>query len=290
LIIIILIILYNFYKNRKPKNIRYIGWIASALIFLIFVFINSFFLYQGIRFSFFTGPLVFIALLALFHLVTGRIMLRNQLRIEKLELREKLSRDLHDDLASTLGSISIYAGTLNRMNDSPSPETKKLSQKISSLTQSALQSISEIIWMTSPRNDTLQSLISKTTNYMMEMLTDNHISFYPEISIPEEQIILDDKIRNNTFLILKEALNNAIRHSGADKVYFTAKIEGNICIISLKDNGHGLPITNIQNLPGNGLLNMKNRAEESGIRFSLNSSPFTVHPSPGVEIILQFKI
>jgi signal transduction histidine kinase len=244
------------------------------------------------NFGFFTGPLVFIVLLALFHLVTGRMLLRNQIRREKLELREKLSRDLHDDLASTLGSISIYAGTLNRkMASSPSDDVK-LSQKISNLTQSALQSISEIIWMTSPRNDTLQSLISKTTNYMMEMLTDNQISFYPEISIPEEQIILDEKIRNNTFLILKEALNNTIRHSGADSVWFSAGLSDNLCRITLKDNGKGFNENERSGKEGNGLINMRTRAVESGISYCLLSSVFCLLPSEktGVEIILEFKI
>jgi signal transduction histidine kinase len=217
-------------------------------------------------------------------------LLRRLAQKEKLDLREKLSRDLHDDLASTLGSISIYAETLKGMNEPSKSDFEKLSVKIAGLTQSALQSISDIIWMTSPRNDSLQSLISKTSNYMLEILTDNKINFLAEINIPDDPIILKENIRNDAFLILKEALNNTIRHSGADKVCFTAKVRDEFCTISLKDNGHGIAQTNIKDLHGNGLLNMKKRAEESGISFSLHSSPLTLHPSQGVEIILQFKI
>jgi len=305
-IIIILLVIYNFSQKHRSGHINLVNLTASAVIFMVFIFINSIFLYQGLNMAFFTGPLVFAGLLALFHLIYGRMLYRTQVRREKLELREKLSRDLHDDLASTLGSISIYAGTLNRMNEMPSPETKKLSQKISSLTQSALQSISEIIWMTSPRNDTLQSLISKTSNYMLELLTDNKIGFVPDIDIPDQPVVLSEKVRNDTFLILKEALNNAIRHSGADTIFFSAKVRQKVCTISLKDNGHGFLNDSMKDLHGNGLLNMKKRAEESGISFSLHSSPLTLHSSPltlhsspltlhdhqasGVEIILEFKI
>lgn len=292
LIVIIILLLYNVFQHKKARIIQLIRWIASILIFLIFIFINSVFLYQGLNFSFFTGPLVFIGLLALFHLVTIRMLLRNQIRTEKQELREKLSRDLHDDLASTLGSISIYAGTLNRMSDNSSPETKKLSLKISSLTRSALQSISEVIWMTSPRNDTLQSLISKTSSYMLELLTDNKIGFVPEIDIPDQPVILPEKVRNDTFLILKEALNNSIRHSGADTIFFSAKVRQKVCTISLKDNGHGFLDDSKKDFHGNGLLNMRKRAEESGIVFSQRSAVGgrqSVEGS-GVEIILEFKI
>ena len=109
-------------------------------------------------------------------------------------MREKLSRDLHDDLASTLGSISIYAETLKGMDEPSQSDFKKLSVKIAGLTQSALQSISDIIWMTSPRNDSLQSLISKTSNYMLEILTDNHINFTSAIEIPDDPVILKEKI------------------------------------------------------------------------------------------------
>jgi signal transduction histidine kinase len=213
------------------------------------------------------------------------MMLRSQLRTEKLELREKLSRDLHDDLASTLGSISIYAGTLNRILEPASSDHKKLTQKITSLTQSALQSISEIIWMTSPRNDTLQSLISKTSNYMLELLTDNRIRFVPDVNIPDEAAVLPDKVRNDTFLILKEGLHNVIRHSGADTVRFVVRTSAARCYITLKDNGVGMPDSKNRQISGNGLTNMKKRAEESGVSFRIHSSP-----GNGVEILLEFQI
>ncbi len=285
LLIIILLLAYNRIQYKKLKKFGFIRWIASLSIFLIFVIVNSFFLYEGLRFSFFTGPLVFVGLLALFHLVTIRMMLRSQLRTEKLELREKLSRDLHDDLASTLGSISIYAGTLNRILEPASSDHKKLTQKITSLTQSALQSISEIIWMTSPRNDTLQSLISKTSNYMLELLTDNRIRFVPDVNIPDEAAVLPDKVRNDTFLILKEGLHNVIRHSGADTVRFVVRTSAARCYITLKDNGVGMPYGKNSQISGNGLMNMKKRAEESGVSFRIHSSP-----GNGVEILLEFQI
>jgi len=311
ILIILLLIFYNLKLHRSTRNIALFRWLVSGFIFIVFVFVNHFFLFEWPSALFFIAPLIALGFLALLDLFIGRILLRRLAQKEKLDLREKLSRDLHDDLASTLGSISIYADTLKSMDEPSQSDFQKLSVKIAGLTQSALQSISDIIWMTSPRNDSLQSLISKSGNYMQEILTDNKLEFSQLIEIPEEPIILNEKIRNNTFLILKEALNNTIRHSGADSVCFTAKVRDEICTISLKDNGHGFLNDNNKDLRGNGLLNMKKRAEESGISFSLHSSPLTLHSSPltlhsspfplhsspltlhssqGVEIILQFKI
>ena len=87
-----------------------------------------------------------------------------------------LPRDLHEPLASTPGSVSIYAGTLKKMDGTSSADFRKLSSKIALLTQTALHS---------------------------------------GIRIPDDPVILTEGIRNNLFLNLKEATNNIIRHAGA---------------------------------------------------------------------------
>lgn len=286
-LIILLLVYYNLQMRKSTRNISLFRWLASGFIFIVFVFVNQFFLFQWLSVSFFIAPLIALGFLALLHLFIGRILLRRLAQEEKLDLREKLSRDLHDDLASTLGSISIYAETLKGMKEPSQSDFKKLSVKIAGLTQSALHSISDIIWMTSPRNDSLQSLISKTSNYMLEILTDNNINFVAAIDIPDNPVILKEKIRNDAFLILKEGLHNIIRHSGAGSVEFRAELNENICKISLKDNGVGIADSGQvkKGSHGNGLVNMRRRAQESGIDFNIISGE-----GEGTEIVLHFKI
>ncbi len=266
-LIILLLVFYNLQLRKSTRNIALFRWLASGFIFIVFVFVNQFFLFQWPSVSFFIAPLIALGLLALLDLFIGRILLRRLAQKEKLDLREKLSRDLHDDLASTLGSISIYAETLKAMEEPSQSDFKKLPVKIAGLTQTALQSISDIIWMTSPRNDSLQSLISKTSNYMLEILTDNKINFIAAIEIPDDPVILKEKIRNDAFLILKEGLHNIIRHAGAGTVEFTATLRENNCSIYLKDDGVGIHDSSQvkKGSHGNGLINMRRRAQESGI-------------------------
>lgn len=221
------------------------------------------------------------------HFVRKSFILRRRAEKEKTELREKISRDLHDDLASTLGSISIYAGTLQGMKEARETGIAVLASKITELSQSALQSITDIIWMTSPRNDSLQNLLSKTGAMMFDVLTDNGIRYAEQVELPRQQIIISDKLRHDTFLILKEALNNIIRHAKATQVTFRADCEGKICTLHLSDNGKGFPL---QELPasgsgGNGLVNMRRRAQESGIDLRIES---TVESGSRVE--LSFRI
>ncbi|MBK6963015.1 MAG: VCBS repeat-containing protein [Bacteroidales bacterium] len=287
ILITLLLVIYNFQSRRSTRKIALIRWMAGGSIFIIFIFVNQIFLFQWFSASFFVAPLIVIGFLALLHLYIGRILLRRLAQKEKLDLREKLSRDLHDDLASTLGSISIYAETLKGMNEISQPEIKKLPVKIAELTQTALQSISDIIWMTSPRNDSLQSLISKSSNYMLELLADNKINFRSNIEIPEMPIQLKENIRNDAFLILKEALHNIIRHAEAANVEFFAEVNENICTIKLKDDGIGMADSGQvkKGSYGNGLVNMRRRAQEAGIEFEIHS-----REGEGTEIAMKFRI
>ncbi len=289
---VLIILLLIFYNLRQPYSIRTISvfrWLSAGFIFVVFIFVNQFYLYQWFSLLFLIAPLVVIGLLAILHLFIDRILLKRLALKEKIELREKLSRDLHDDLASTLGSISIYAETLKGLIG-PSQvraDSNKLPVKIAALTHEALQSISDIIWMTSPRNDSLQSLISKSSNYMLEILTDNKIKFHSSIEIPDDPVILQEKIRNDVFLILKEGLHNTIRHAGAGNVEFSAGVKENLCCICLKDDGIGMDGSKqvTKGSHGNGLPNMRRRALESGIEFDIHFVK-----GAGTEIVLQFKI
>ena len=226
-------------------------------------------------------------LLIIMRLLTERMKNSRNLDKQRLKLREKISRDLHDDLASTLGSISIYADTLKRIENPGNSEFKKLTFKIAELTQSALQSITDIIWMTSPKNDSLQGLLAKTNNLFYETLVDNGIQYLAEIDAPEEEIVLQDDLKNDIFLILKESTHNIIRHSKANSVTFFSNVNNHTCSITLMDDGIGFDENNLkrQVSHGNGLSNMRRRAQESKIDLSIISKP-----TKGTIVSMSFKI
>jgi signal transduction histidine kinase len=86
---------------------------------------------------------------------------------------------------------------------------------------------------------------------------------------------------------MKEGLNNLLRHSGAENVEFRAILKNGTCTIALKDDGAGFgyDLQAGQDSPGNGLANMRKRAQESGIDISIQSGRGT-----GTEIVLLLKI
>ncbi|MCX6220727.1 MAG: FG-GAP-like repeat-containing protein [Bacteroidia bacterium] len=272
-IVLFLIVIYYWRHIRGRSRINWIRKGTVIVIFTGFPFLNLLVIYTSSFWLFVIPIFVVLVLLAIVHLITERLQISVALTKQKMNLREKISRDLHDDLASTLGSISIYTDTLKRIKDPVQSDFKRLSQKIAELTQSALQSITDIIWMTSPRNDSLQGLLAKVNSHLYETLTDNGVQYHAEINAPDEIILMPDELKNDTFLILKEATHNIIRHSRAKSVSFIADVKGSTCSISLMDDGLGFDENNLRKnvSHGNGLINIRRRAEESKIDLSVFS-------------------
>jgi len=77
--------------------------------------------------------------------------------------------------------------------------------------------------------------------------------------------------RREMFLIFKEAVNNAVRHSGCTKLSIDLKASGSEIQLTIADNGSGFDLTAASD--GNGLRNMKTRAEKMKGRFLMSSTP-----------------
>lgn len=286
----IVLFLVGLYMKRYIKGkdrIMRIRRFSIYGIMSIFIFSGLFFMFAQNIFLFVLPVITVLILMVIMHLVTERMQVSQNLTAQRMKLREQISRDLHDDLASTLGSISIYSDTLKRIENPAHTEFSRLATKIADLTHSALQSITDIIWMTSPKNDSVQGLLAKTNNLLYEIFNDNGIQYQAEINAPHKPIVLPDELKNDTFLILKEATHNIIKHSKAKNVTLNADINDHTCMISLMDDGLGFDETNQreQVSHGNGLINMKKRAHDSNIDLSIKTQE-----GKGTVITLIIKI
>ena len=99
--------------------------------------------------------------------------------------------------------------------------------------------------------------------------------------------MLQDDLKNDIFLILKESTHNIIRHSKANSVTFFSNVNDHTCSITLMDDGIGFDENSLrrQVSHGNGLSNMRRRAQESNIDLSIISKP-----TKGTIVSMSFKI
>jgi len=202
-----------------------------------------------------------------------RINLRRiEQEVEKVKLRDRLARDLHDDLASTLGSISLFATSLKNALKRPSRETSRLADKIGSLSTEAVDRIGDIVWSVSPERDTLNNLLVHMRDLTSQVCTANKISYDVQMRTNTDDLWLNPDVRRNVFLIFKEALNNVVKHSKARSVKVRAGMAGKSLEMVMEDNGRGFH-HNAGMERGHGLRNMEKRAKEIRGQLKIVSNP-----------------
>src|SRR4030095_14769225 len=82
-------------------------------------------------------------------IVIAAIIIRNR-RIKQLQnIRNSIADDLHDDIGSTLSSISI----MNELAKAKSPEALTLLTSIGESTAAIQENMSDIVWTVNPNND-----------------------------------------------------------------------------------------------------------------------------------------
>jgi len=287
LIVLFIIFLFDYFSFKKLKlKINVI--ITISVIFLLVYFTQIYFLiYREFLFSTLL-PISSVFILAILtFLYFDRNLAKQKIIIEKQKVRDKIARDLHDDIASSLSSGLIYTDVLqNRtiINE----EDAKLLYKIKNIFIETSEAITDIIWMASPTYSKLSHLINRIKLLISDVCATNSIKHNIYLSDNLPDFTIQDEMRRNIYLIFKEALNNTIKYSGATAIIFSVFRSGNKIEFALKDNGIGLQNKNNINVDGikhgKGLINMKKRADEINAELKINSEI-----NLGTEIILLIE-
>lgn len=288
LIIVLLIVVSSFMRgNIKYKWDNGINLDFHLALFLGYVYISRAFLYEDLSLSTLLPGSIVIVMVFLMHLIYDRFILSKMIKDERQRTRDKIARDLHDDLASTIGSSLIYADALQRNIDSGNHRQKELANNITTLLGEASESVTDLVWAVSPSHDSLNDLIARLRFHISNACQGKNIDCQININLDGKVIFLDDEIRKNILLIFKEALNNAFKHSKASKIIFSSEQNGSEVEIKLIDNGVGFIFDsdNDEFIMGNGLSNMKKRASEIKAHFEVESEK-----GNGCKILLRFKI
>lgn len=211
---------------------------------------------------------------------TWRYRMQHTLAIKGI--RNKIASDLHDDLGATLSSISIMSVLVREQINGQSPLANSLLEKIGSSSRNMIDSVNDMIWAINPKNDSFENIIKRMKAFAFEILTAKDIVLHFEIdkNLIETKLNMDK--RENFYLIFKEAVNNSAKYSGAKNAFVNIWNEQNILKMTIRDDGNGFELNRIN--IGNGLSNMRHRAESMKATFNVESAP-----AKGTIIQLAFR-
>jgi len=219
-----------------------------------------------------------LGLLALIALAARLLEKRKlQRRLEQLEQeralaheRERIARDLHDDLGSSLARISLLSGLLRADRDNPN-QIESHALKISQSADQTVRALEEIVWAVRPGSDSLQSLVEYIAHFANELFEGGAIRCRLDLPHDLPARPLPPDVRHNIFLAVKEALTNALKHAAASEVLIRAEATAQALEIVVQDDGKGFDTTGQSR--GNGLGNMRRRVEALGGNVAIQSRP-----------------
>ena len=184
--------------------------------------------------------------------VSRQIIARSFEERRKLEMRQaaemerqKIYRDLHDDVGSRLLSI-IHAN-----HDG----------KVGELARSTLESLRQAVSRANTPDQSLVDLIADIREESELRLagSGHHVHWEPHDGPPD--CIIPSAIAYNLNRIMKELISNIIRHANADTVHITIDFRDDRLVMTVSDNGTGIKDRHSH---GNGLKNLRTRAAEMG--------------------------
>ena len=154
--------------------------------------------------------------------------------------RLRISRDIHDNVGSRLTEI-ILLSELARRNQTKPNELEMHVGRLSNVAREVVRDLDEIVWAVNPKNDFLDNLADYIFEYVENFLGMTSIRFRVDVAEDVPHQPLSSAARHNLFLVVKEALNNVVKHSAATEVWVRAKIENRDLTFEIEDNGKGIP-------------------------------------------------
>lgn len=211
----------------------------------------------------FISAIIFLVAALLFFIYRYRV--QQALKLERL--RSRISTDLHDDIGSTLSSISILSDIAARENDQH--QSGNMMQEIKHSSVSLMEKMDDIVWSINPRNDSIEDLMLRIKRFASKLLEAKEIDYTIDIDDSIHNAKLDMETRQHIYLIMKEAINNLVKYSNCTKACIKVKYNNNYLKIEISDNGQGFNQQQIQ--LGNGIISMKKRAEAINAQMKIDT-------------------
>ena len=194
---------------------------------------------------------------------------RLQQALKLLAVRNRIATDLHDEIGSTLSSISIFSEVIEDQTKDQLPEVTPVIKRISESTLNMMDAMSDIVWTINPKNDRFENILSRMQSFAGELLEAKNCIVHLKVDDEIKDVKLAMETRKNFYLIFKEAVNNIAKYAEARNAWIELKLGKASIYVSITDDGKGFDAN--ESNQGNGLSNMKMRAGELNGMFEIIS-------------------
>jgi signal transduction histidine kinase/ligand-binding sensor domain-containing protein len=201
-----------------------------------------------------------------------RYRLQQAVHIERV--RNRIAQDLHDEIGSTLSSISLYSAVMKNISPDMPPANRSILDKITQSTSQMMESMNDIVWTIKADNDSFEQVVDRMRAFAVSMTEARDIVLHFDADAVAEKLKMNMDQRKNIYLIFKEAVNNAVKYAACKNLYIHISVNKNKLEVSIVDDGLGFELGAKENaqLGGNGMKGMQTRAKDIGGILSVEST------------------
>jgi signal transduction histidine kinase len=203
--------------------------------------------------------------LALVIFAQGKVKRRKDLEY----LRQRIASDLHDDIGSNLSSIALLAELGKTETGEPTLVSEEFDE-IKTTADKTIESMRDIVWLIRPGEETWKQMMTRFRETASKLLRAHEYSFIETGQMHDDRLPLEFK--RDFFLIYKEVLNNIVRHADADNVFIEVETTRGKLDLRIQDDGRGFDNLDKNFREGNGLRNLRMRAQAIGAKLKVKSS------------------
>jgi len=172
------------------------------------------------------------------------------------EERKRFSRDLHDSHCQDLTAIAFFAETIAATLDSKDPESAGQIRELGDMVRRSAENVHSLAAGLSSQQVEQSGLAAALKD--LATRTSQRFGLACCAKVDRSCQFRDTVLAVHLYRIAQEATSNAAKHSHAKKIDIKLRLEGDLGILQIEDDGHGFPVEKKPN--GLGLRTMEYRA------------------------------
>ncbi|HRD52292.1 MAG TPA: ATP-binding protein [Flavobacteriales bacterium] len=199
-------------------------------------------------------------------------LMESERQRENEAVRTRIARDLHDEMGGELTKIGLLSSEARRQLPTQLGTLHETLARIAELSRSAHGALHDVVHATDASTDSSAALVEHARTIAHRLLDHSTVQHTIDVEHIGAEVPVGPATKRDLLMILKEAINNALKHAQAERIDVVFRVEDGHFRLEVADDGKGFDPAQAKG-GGNGLRNMKARAKGIGAALVINSSP-----------------